>query len=59
MVYELFLVAVQNFNLPLRVHSDLGHENVLVARHMIESRGSERHSMLTGSSTHTVKSEVL
>ena len=40
-VYELFLVAVQNFNLPSRVRSDQGLENVLVARHMIESRGSE------------------
>ena len=32
-VYELFLVAVQNFNLPSRVRSDQGLENVLVARH--------------------------
>ena len=58
-VYELFLVAVQNFNLPSRVRSDQGLENVLVARHMIESRGSERHSMLTGSSTHNQRIERL
>ena len=59
MVYEHFLVAVQNFNLPSRVRSDQGLENVLVARHMIESRGSERHSMLTGSSTHNQRIERL
>ena len=58
-VYQLFLVAVQNFILPSRVRSDQGLENVLVARHMIESRGSERHSMLTGSSTHNQRIERL
>ena len=58
-VYELFLIAVQNYNLPSRVRSDQGLENVLVARHMIERRGIERRSMLTGSSTHNQRIERL
>lgn len=58
-VYELFLNAVQNFNLPSRVRSDQGLENVAVARHMIERRGSNRRSMLTGSSTHNQRIERL
>ena len=57
--YKLFLVAAQNFSLPLRVQSDQGLENVLIARHMIESRGIERHSTLTGSSTHNQRIERL
>lgn len=58
-VYELFLKAVQDFNLPSRVRSDQGLENVAVARHMIEKRGSDRRSMLTGSSTHNQRIERL
>ncbi len=58
-VYELFLIAVQNYDLPSRVRSDQGLENVLVARHMIERRGIERRSMLTGSSTHNQRIERL
>ena len=58
-VYDLFLVAIQNFNLPSRVRSDQGLENVDVAKHMIEIRGSERRSMLTGSSTHNQRIERL
>ena len=58
-VYELFLKAVQDFHLPSRVRSDQGLENVAVARHMIEMRGSDRRSMLTGSSTHNQRIERL
>ena len=58
-VYELFLSAIQNFSLPSRVRSDQGMENVLVASHMIERRGSERNSMLTGSSTDNQRIERL
>lgn len=58
-VYELFLNAIQLFNLPSRVRSDQGSENLMVARHMIEKRGSERRSMLTGSSTHNQRIERL
>ena len=41
------------------MRSDQGLENVLVARHMIERRGMERHSMITGSSTHNQRIEHL
>ena len=58
-VYEIFLIAMQNFRLPSSVRSDQGLENMLVARHMIEKRGSERRSMLTGSSTHNQRIERL
>ena len=58
-MYELFLKAVQDFNLPSRVRSDQGLENVAVARHMIEMRGIDRRSMLTGSSTHNQRIERL
>jgi len=58
-VYELFLKAIQTYHLPSRVRSDKGVENVLVARHMIEKRGAQRHSMITGSSTHNQRIERL
>jgi len=58
-VYELFLHAVQRFDLPSRVRSDQGLENKSVARHMIEKRGVERRSMLTGPSTHNQRIERL
>ena len=35
-----------------RVRSDFGGENILVARHMIRNRGTNRGSFITGSSTH-------
>ena len=58
-VYEIFLGAVGRYNLPSRVRSDQGLENISVAAHMIEKRGSERRSMLTGSSTHNQRIERL
>ena len=58
-VFELFLKAVQDFNVPSRVRSDQGLENIIVARYMIERRGSDRRSMLTGSSTHNQRIERL
>ena len=51
--------AAQKYNLPSRVRSDQGLENVTVAKHMIENRGAERHSMITGSSTHNQRIERL
>lgn len=47
------------FHLPSRVRSDQGLENVMVAKHMIENRGAERRSMLTGSSVHNQRIERL
>ena len=58
-VYELFIRAVQQYHLPSRVWSDQGTENVLVAQHMLESRGAERASMITGSSVHNQRIERL
>ena len=42
-----------------RMRSDQGMENILVARHMIEKRGSQRCSMITGVSTHNQRTERL
>ena len=58
-MYELFLTAVQKHQLPSRVRSDQGGENMLVAQHMIEHRGAKRRSMITGSSTHNQRIERL
>lgn len=58
-VYELFLSAVQQHQLPSRVRTDQGRENILVAQHMIERRGAERRSAITGSSVHNQRIERL
>ena len=51
-VYESFLQAIERYGLPSRVRCDQGGENVLVARHMLRHRGSDRRSVLVGSSVH-------
>ena len=56
-VYSLFLEAVHQYGLPSRVRSDQGRENYRVAQHMIEHRGAERRSMITGSSVHNQRIE--
>ena len=56
-VYSLFLDAVRQYSLPSRVRSDQGRENYLVAQHMLEFRGTERRSMLIGSSVHNQRIE--
>lgn len=56
-VYRSFLEAVQQFGLPSRVISDQGGENILVAQHMLEHRGDERGSIITGASTHDQRIE--
>ena len=54
-----FLKGVETYGIPSRVRSDKGKENVLVSDYMIEKRGSERGSMITGSSTHNQRIEHL
>ena len=58
-VYESFLEAVNKYNLPSRVRSDQGRENILIAQHMIERRGHDRGSMIVGSSVHNQRIERL
>ena len=58
-VFECFQNAIQRFGIPSRVRSDYGGENYLVARYMIQTRGQDRRSMLTGSSTHNQRIERL
>lgn len=58
-VYHHFLEAAREFGLPSRVRSDQGKENTLVARHMLQKRGENRGSMITGSSIHNQRIERL
>lgn len=44
--------AVTEYGLPSRVRTDKGLENVKIADYMIQKRGCNRGSIITGRSTH-------
>ena len=56
---QCFTDGVQAYGLPSRVRSDNGLENVHIAQFMIEKRGRERGSIITGKSTHNQRVERL
>ena len=58
-ILKCFMEGVASYGLPLRVRSDKGKENVLVADYMILNRGTGRGSMITGKSTHNQRIERL
>ena len=57
-VYESFMQAVRHYGLPSRIRCDQG-EKVRVSQHMLHHRGSERRSVLVGSSVHNQRIERL
>ena len=58
-VLKLFLEATQKYGWPSRIRSDLGGENVEVARVQIEARGVGRLSHIAGTGTHNQRIEQL
>ena len=51
-VLGCFLDGTSKYGTPLRVQSDHGLENIQVAEYMVQKRGPNRGSMITGKSTH-------
>ena len=58
-VLALFREAISYYNVPSRVRSDRGLENVEVGRFMIQTRGMNRGSIITGNSVHNQRIERL
>lgn len=56
-VLELFCTGVQSFGLPVRIRCDHGMENTGLARYMLERRGLNRRSVITGCSVHNQRIE--
>ena len=52
-----FKEGVDKYGCPNRVRTDLGGENVEIANYMVETKGLNRGSILTGKSTHNQRIE--
>ena len=58
-VFDLFLNGVSKYGLPKKIRTDHSLENVHAARYMLQQRGTDRGSVLTGRSVHNVRVERL
>lgn len=58
-VLQLFTEATTTYNIPSRVRSDQGLENIEVGRFIIHMRGINRGSIITGNSVHNQRIERL
>lgn len=56
---QLFREATTTYNIPSRVRSDKGLENIEVGRFMIQVRGTNGGSIITGNSVHNQRIERL
>ncbi|KAF1389905.1 hypothetical protein PFLUV_G00052430 [Perca fluviatilis] len=58
-VLDGFMSAVGQYGVPSQVRSDKGGENVMVAHFMVQTRGEDRNSHITGRSVHNQRIERL
>jgi hypothetical protein len=56
-VERSFLQAIETYGYPINIRTDQGGENVLVWRHMNSHWGSQRKSVIVGSSVHNQRVE--